>query len=251
MASGDTLVPFGLRGNLAPDWAWVAFTGGDTEPSLGDTIWGDTSDETGILEYISLESGTWGGGDAAGYMLLSNLSGALGDWTSGENFTANTTTPGDDGTLTGLPASATASWDTRNNKDVWDFDDTINQVVMFQGEIPDNYDGGGLTVTLRIAATSATTGDFSYKAFLMSITPDEDDLDVKNFAAPQANAAIDVASAAGETVDADITFTSGAQMDNIAKNEMFYILVMRDAQDTTNDDASGDAELAGFKIKET
>ncbi|KKL07581.1 hypothetical protein LCGC14_2584600, partial [marine sediment metagenome] len=70
-----------------------AFTSGSTEPSLGDTIWEDTSDENGILEFLSLESGTWGGGTAAGYMLLSGLSGAVADWTSGENFTKNSSTP--------------------------------------------------------------------------------------------------------------------------------------------------------------
>ena len=117
--------------------------------------------------------------------------------------------------------------------------------------MPSHYDGGGITLTLSIAATSATTADFSFAAFILSITPDADDLGTKKFAAPQANIAIDVASAAGETVDADITFTSGAQMDSWAVGEWAYILVMRDAQDGTADDAAGDAELVGLVVAET
>ncbi len=250
MASGDTLAAWNAQGNLAPAWAFVAFTSGSTEPSLGDTIWGDTSDENGILEFLSLESGAWSG-TAAGYMLLSNLSGVVGDWTSGEDFTEGSSTPANHGTLTALPVDCFATPDRRNDKPVLDFDAIANEVAMFQGEMPNHYAGGGITLTGRVAATSATTGDFSFKAFLMSITGGADNIATKNFAAPQANQAIDVGGTAGIPVDFDIAFTDGAQMDSIAKNEMFYLLVMRDAQDGTNDDAAGDAELVSVKIKET
>ena len=251
MASGDTLQVFNSLDNLAPAWAYVAFTGGSTEPSLGDTIWGDTSNENGILEFLSLESGTWGGSDAAGYMLLSNLTGTVADWTSGENFTANTTTPGDHGTLTALPVLCFATLDTRNNKWILDFDAAVNEVAMFQGFMPRHYGGGGVTITFGWMATSATTNDTSWKAFFMSVTDDADDLDTKNFAAPQSNQAVDVASASGEVDYFTIAFTDGAQMDSVAAGEMFYLLLMRDAQDTTNDDMAGDAEFVFAEIKET
>ena len=73
MASGDTLVVLHPNNNSAPSWLWVEFTSGSTEPTLGDTIWGDTSNANAVLEYLgALTSGTWAGNDAAGYMLLSN-----------------------------------------------------------------------------------------------------------------------------------------------------------------------------------
>ncbi len=251
MASGNTLVPLTPQNNIAPAWAFVAFTGGSTEPSLGDTIWGDTSDENGTLEFLSLESGTWGGGDAAGYMLLSNLTGVVGDWTSGEDFTANTSTAGDHGTLTALPVDCFATLDTRNNKTVLDFDAASNEVAMFQGFMPRHYSGGGITVTFGWMASTATTGDTSWAAFLMSVTDDADDLDTKNFAAPNRNQAVDVASVSGEVDYFTITFTDGVDMDSIAAGELFYLLVMRDAQDATNDDMAGDAELVFIEIQET
>ena len=251
MASGNTLAVFTPQHNLAPAWAFVAFTSGSAEPSLGDTIWGDTSDENGILEFVSLESGTWGGGDAAGYMLLSNLLNAVVDWTSGEDFTANSSTPGNHGTLTALPVDCFATIDTRNNKPVLDFDAASNEVAMFQGFMPRHYGGGGLTITVGWMASTATTGDTSWKIFLMSVTDDADDLDTKNFAAPNENTAVDVPSASGEVDYFTITFTDGADMDSIAVGELFYLLLMRDAQDGTNDDMAGDAEVVFLEIQET
>ena len=250
MASGNTLERFEAQSTMPPDWAFVAFTSGSTEPSLGDTIWGDTSDENGILEFISLESGAWSG-TAAGYMLLSNLTGAVADWTSGENFTEGSSTPANHGTLTALPVLCAATLDVRNNKLVLDFDAASNEVAMWQGFMPRHYDGSGLTITVGWMATTATTGDTSWKIFLMSVTDDADDLDVKNFAAPNEKTDVDVASASGEVDYFTITFTNGADMDSIAAGEMFYILLMRDAQDGTNDDMAGDAEVVFMEIQET
>ncbi len=251
MASGNSLQVFNPQNNLSPAWAYVAFTGGSTEPSLADTIWGDTSDENGILEFLSLESGTWAGNDAAGYMLLSNLTGAVGDWTSGEDFTANSSTAGDHGTLTALPVDCFATFDTRNNKSIVDFDAASNEVAMFQGFMPRHYAGGGLTITVGWMATSATTGDTSWAIFFMSVSDDADDLDIKNFAAPNTNTTVDAPSASGEVDYFTITFTDGADMDSIAAGEMFYLLLMRDAQDSTNDDMAGDAEFVFMEIQET
>lgn len=251
MSSGDTLVTWDALANKPPAWAFVAFTSGSVAPVAGDVIWGDTSNENGVLEVISVESGSFGGGDAAGYMLLSNLTGVVADWTSGENFTKNTTTAANDGTLTVKPVDCFATLDLRNNVPVLDFDDTANEVAVFQAILPRHYGGGGITVTLKLGATSATTGDMSFKAFFKSITSDADDIDTKNFAAPQVNAAIDAPSASGEFNDAAITFTDGAQMDSLVVGEAFFILVMRDAQDGTADDMTGDAELLGIEMKET
>lgn len=256
MASGNTLAIWDALGTTSPDWFYVAFTDGSTEPSLGDTIWGDTSDANAVLEYLSLESGTWGGGDAAGFMLLSNHNGT--DWTSGENFTANTTTAGNDGTLTSTPTANYATLDRANNDWVLDFDASVNEVALFKLVMPRNYDGGGLTVTFGVTSTT-TTGDMSFAAFLKSITDNVDNLNnvgtdpsgLKMFAAPQKNQAVDAASGAGRTRYFTITFTDGAQMDNIAAGELFYLLVMRDAQDSTNDDMAADAELVFIEIKET
>jgi len=253
MGSGDTLCVFFPLHNFPPDWLWVAFTGGSAEPTAdGDgtaVIWGDTSDANARLEFLSLEGGTWGGGDAAGYMLLSNWDGTA--WSSGENFTADTTTPGNHGTLTSVPVACCATLDVRNNAPVLDFDATVNELASFQGFMPRHYGGGGVTVTIGWMASSATTNDTSWKTFFKSVTDDADDLDVKNYATPQSNQAVDVASASGEVDYFTIVHTDGAQMDSVAAGELFYLLLMRDAQDATNDDMAGDAEVVFVELKET
>ena len=252
MASGDTLVTFDARSGIRPSWAFVAFTSGSTEPSPADTIWGDTSDENGILEVLSLESGTWGGGDAAGYMLLSQLTGDVSDWSSGENFTANSSTPANHGTLTALPVFAAASIDIRaSDLRLLDFDATSNEIeIFFIPTMSRAYAGGGVTVSIWVLTTT-TTGDMSFKGFFKSVTDNVDNLDTKNFAAPQSNTAIDAPGAVGRAKLFTITFTNGAQMDSVAAGEPFFFMLMRDAQDSTNDDMAGDAELLAGEIKET
>jgi hypothetical protein len=253
MASGQSLLGFEARDNISPKWLYVEFTSGSTEPTAdGDgtaVIWGDSSDANAVLEYLVLTGGSWAGNDAAGYMLLSNWDGTA--WTADENFTADTSTAGDHGTLTGVPVLCAAIPDVRNSVPVLDFDATVNELAMFQGVMPSEYAGTvGLTFTMKIMS-STPTGDMSFKMFLKRIENDVTDIDVANFAAPQSNAAMDAPAATGNMKNYDIPFTDGAQMDNIAVGEKFFLLVMRDAQDATNDDMAGDAELVGIEMKET
>ena len=249
MASGETLVTFLPQNNQAPNWLYVVFTSGSTQPSLGDTIWGDTSNANAVLEYLGHVSGTWGGGDEVGYMLLSNHNGTA--WTSGENFTANTTTAGNHGTLTGVPVACFATQDDANNSRVLDFDASINKVALFPFVMPRHYDGGGLTLKLGVTSTTAT-GDMSWAFFFKSITAGVDNLNnvgedpsaLKMFAAPNFNTAFDAA-------EEETTFTDGADMDSIAVGEFFLLLLMRDAQDGTNDDMAADAEFVFLEMRET
>ena len=252
MATGDSLLIFTPQSNVSPDWLWVAFTGGDAEPTPGGVIWGDTSNANAILEYLSpLTSGTWGAGTAAGFMLLSNWNAVA--WTSGENWTEASSTPGDDGTFTTVPVSNFATHDLINNIPVLDFDDTVNEVALFVGVLPSTYAAGGLTVTLTLAGAAAT-GDMSFAGLFRSFTDDADNLletAFNTWGTRQDNVAIDAPSVIGEVTYDDITFASGAEMDSLAKGEMFHLLLMRDAQDGTNDDMSGDASLVTVEIKET
>lgn len=257
MASGDVMFSAEAHANLSPAWLYVAFTSGSVEPAKGDTIWGDTSNANAVLELIVTTSGTWGGGDAAGWMFLSQHNGTA--WTSGENWTKNTTTAANNGTLTLTPSAAYATLDlARGDTPVLDFDSTSNEVALFAGVLPDNYDGGGLTFTVGVASTTAT-GDMSFGIALKSYTDDVDNfmtfaLDpstLKVFAEPNYNTAIDAASVAGEIKYFQITFINGADMDSIAAGEYFQVLLFRDAQDTTNDDMAADASFVFIHAKET
>ncbi len=67
-------------GRPAPSDAsyWILnFTGGDNEPTVGAFVQGNTSMATATLQAVVLTSGSWAGNDAAGYMVLTNVSGTF------------------------------------------------------------------------------------------------------------------------------------------------------------------------------
>lgn len=82
--------------------AWIVpFSGGGTtEITAGATIRGATSGATAVVKEVLLYSGTWAGGDAAGFFVLveGSLSGTFGS----ENvyITSDTTSGTDDATVT-------------------------------------------------------------------------------------------------------------------------------------------------------
>ena len=53
------------------------YTSGSTEFTVGETLTGATGGATGIVVEYALLSGTWGGGDAAGYVWLKQKSGTF------------------------------------------------------------------------------------------------------------------------------------------------------------------------------
>lgn len=55
------------------------FDSGSEEPSPGDTITGQTSGNSGVLQRVIVTSGTWVGGDAAGTLFFSDTDGAFSD----------------------------------------------------------------------------------------------------------------------------------------------------------------------------
>lgn len=132
-----------------------------------------------------------------------------------------------------------------------DFDDTTDETIFLRGHVPDNYSGGGFTVTIKYMMASATSGTVSLDVSFMSITDDADDLDTKSFATAN-NGNFTVPSAAGEVGYETITFTDGADSDSVAANEDFYLKFTRDADSTTStDDAAGDLQLISITITET
>jgi hypothetical protein len=150
------------------------------------------------------------------------------------------------------PTSIFATLDVRNSIPVLDFDASTDEEAVFGGVLPDNYAGGGLTVTLVWMATSATSGNVVWAVQIERHSDDDIDLDSDSFAALN-NGGQDVApSASGEVSYDDVTFTNGADMDSLDKNESFRLKVRRDADNTAaTDDMSGDAELMRVIVKET
>lgn len=147
------------------------------------------------------------------------------------------------------PASAYATPDTRNGHLVLDFDAATDEAVIFKGILPRSYTGGGLTVSIHWAATSATSGTCRWQAAFEAISGQ--DIDADGFASAQSAGSATNATSGIETITS-ITFTDGAQMDSLAAGGAFRLKINRDADGTTGtDDMTGDAELLVVEIKET
>jgi hypothetical protein len=147
------------------------------------------------------------------------------------------------------PTSNPATFDTRNNIPVLDFDAGTDESAVFSGFLPASYAGGGLTVKIVFMATSATTGNMVWQAAIERMNTD---LDADSFAAAQASGQVAVNGTSGIPSTGTVAFTSGAKMDSLAASESYRIKVNRDADSTTaTDDATGDGELLRVVVSET
>lgn len=146
------------------------------------------------------------------------------------------------------PSSNPATLDTRNQHPVLDFDPTTNEDGVFSGVMPRNYGGGGVTVYLHYAMSSATSGDIDWDAAFERIGDQQQDIDSDGFAAANSVDNTTVPGTSGNVDVVSIAFTDGAQMDSVAIGEAFRLKITRDA---VSDTAAGDAELLAVEIKET
>jgi hypothetical protein len=147
------------------------------------------------------------------------------------------------------PNASGATLDLRNNRPVLDFDPSADEVAVFLGVLPRNYGGGGITIYLHWAATSATSGSCRWQTAIEALSGL--DLDGDSFAS--ANSAGGTANGTNgiETVTS-IAHADGAEMDSLAAGGAFRLKVTRDADGTSGtDDMTGDAELVAVEIKET
>lgn len=146
------------------------------------------------------------------------------------------------------PASNAATPDLRNGHPVLDFDAATNESAVFTGIMPRNYAGGGVTVYLHYAMTSATSGTVDWDVAFERIGDQRLDIDADSFADVNSVDDTTVPDAAGKVDVVAVAFTDGADMDSVAVGESFRLKVTRDA---ASDDATGDAELVAVEIKET
>ena len=147
------------------------------------------------------------------------------------------------------PAAAFATLDTRNSHLVLDFDGATDEEAVFTGIMPANYAGGGLTVKVHVAFTSATSGTANIECLLERITGL--DIDADSFAAFQ-DVGVTANGTSGVEVVGSITFTSGAQMDSIVVGDLLRLKIRRDADGTNGtDNIVTDMELLGIEVVET
>lgn len=146
------------------------------------------------------------------------------------------------------PASNYATLDTRNNHPVLDFDAATNESAVFTGIMPRNYAGGGITVYLHYAMTSAEANTVDWDVAFERIGDQQLDIDGDSFADVNSVDDTTVPGTTGLVDIVSVAFTNGADMDSVAAGEAFRLKVTRDA---ASDDATGDAELLAVELRET
>ena len=146
------------------------------------------------------------------------------------------------------PASNYATLDIRNGHPVLDFDTTTAEAAIFTGVLPRNYAGGGVTVYIHAALTSATTGTLGWLVAFERMSDGSTDIDSDSFASDQTVTATTVPGTSGVILVLNVAVSNGANMDSVAVGESFRLRITRDV---TNDTAAGDAELLAVELKET
>lgn len=146
------------------------------------------------------------------------------------------------------PSSNYATLDTRNGHPVLDFDTTTGEAAIFTGILPRHYAGGGITVYIHYAMTSATSGTCGWTVEFERIGDGSQDIDSDGFAGAQTVTAVTVPGISGNVDIVNVAVTDGANIDSIAVGEAFRIRIKRDV---ANDTAAGDAELVAVELKET
>lgn len=146
------------------------------------------------------------------------------------------------------PASNYATLDFRNNHPVLDFDTTTQETAQFSAVLPRSYSGGGITVYIHWAATTATTGTIGWDVAFERIGTGSQDIDSDGYATAQTVTAATVPATSGNVAVSNVAVTNGANIDSIAVGEAFRVRVRRDV---ATDTATGDAELVAVELKET
>ena len=124
------------------------------------------------------------------------------------------------------------------------------ELCHFKGYLPENYDGGGLTFDVfHIGGTDTNTGHVTqWGVSIERWNTNNHDIDSGDSYASEQTATAALLATQGKIIKATITVSSGANMDSLAKDEMFRVKLKRVATSDTNTDK---AYLLGLVARET
>lgn len=145
------------------------------------------------------------------------------------------------------PSSNFATLDTRNLHPVLDFDAATNESTVFSWVLPRHYAGGGVTVYLHYAMSSAITLTIDWDISMEQIGDQALDIDADSFGTVTS---IDNTTVPGTSGNVDIVngAITHANMSSPVVGDGMRLKVLRDA---VADDAAGDGELRFVEIQET
>lgn len=140
-----------------------------------------------------------------------------------------------------------ATLDNRNLHPVLDFDPTTNESAGFSWIVPRNYAGGGFTVYLHYAMTSAITLTIDWDISMERIGDQQQDIDADNFGTITS---IDNTTVPGTSGLVDIV-NGAISHANAGSPVVGDGMRLKTTRDAVADDAAGDGELRFVEIKET
>lgn len=155
------------------------------------------------------------------------------------------------GARSGRPPSSAGADDSvvRNNHEVVAFDDTTQEHYILAGQIPEGIDlSGGVTVYVRWAAASATTGTIGWLVDWERVAAAGQDLDADAFGSPFTITAATVPGTAGVTSVTNVAFAQVDLPASLAAGDFFRLRI---ARDTATDTATGDAHLLSVEVRLT
>lgn len=123
------------------------------------------------------------------------------------------------------------------------FDATTDECATWQFVVPDNYSSTP-ALKIKYSMTSATANEVEFEGAIMCVTPgDSADIGTASFS----NVAVcsdTVPGTAGYLDTCTITLTD----DSCAAGDIAFVVVSKDADDATSDDATGDTEIVGIEF---
>jgi len=146
----------------------------------------------------------------------------------------------------GFDASAPAGFTVENSLPVLLFDDTTPEGVYWVFRMPQDY-ASGPVLKIIYSMASAVANNVEFEISLWAITDGEDG-DTESYDAVNVGTAPTVPGTAGLIDEYSITLTNA---DSLAANDLVCIKMFRDADDATNDDATGDCEVRAVSLEYT
>ena len=148
------------------------------------------------------------------------------------------------------PASNAAQFDDRNGHRVVAFDADTDEDTLFEGVLPRQYSGLGITARVCWAAETASIGNVRWRGSFERHEDDVTDLDSDSFTTPE-EVTDAAASGSGEPSYVDIPFADGSEIDDLGVGESFRFKLGREGTDATNDTMLNDAQIKSVELRET
>ena len=147
-----------------------------------------------------------------------------------------------------FPSSAYPALTVINRRPVLAFDASTQETAYWTFVAPQGL-SGALTAVVSYCMASATTGYIEFEVAIEAVTDaDATDLDAAtSFDTVNASGQVTVPGTAGYLDQASVTLTNA---DSIAAADYVRVSVSRDADDATNDTATGDLYLLAVEIRE-